>query len=52
MARAAGAMGLPVTLILDREGREVARLTGDADWDSPEAKAFLTRLIELTAPEA
>ena len=52
LARAAGAMGLPVTLILDREGREVARLTGDAEWDSPEAKAFLARLIELTAPEA
>ncbi len=52
VARAVGAMGLPVTLILDREGREVARLTGDAHWDSPEAKAFLTRLIELTAPRA
>ena len=50
VARAAGAMGLPVTLILDREGREVARLTGDAEWDSPEAKVFLSRLIELTAP--
>jgi thiol-disulfide isomerase/thioredoxin len=52
VARAAGAMGLPVTLLLDREGREVARLTGDAEWDSPEAKAFLARLMEVTAPEA
>ena len=52
VARAAGAMGLPITLILDREGNEIARLTGDAEWDSPEAKAFLSRLIELTAPEA
>jgi thiol-disulfide isomerase/thioredoxin len=52
VARAVGAIGLPVTLILDREGHEIARLTGDADWDSPEAKAFLTRLIELTAPRA
>jgi thiol-disulfide isomerase/thioredoxin len=52
VARAAGAMGLPVTLLLDREGREVARLTGDAEWDSPEAKAFLARLVELTAPGA
>jgi thiol-disulfide isomerase/thioredoxin len=52
VARAAGALGLPVTLLLDREGREVARLTGDADWDSPEAQAFLARLVELTAPEA
>jgi thiol-disulfide isomerase/thioredoxin len=52
VARAAGAMGLPVTLILDRDGREIARLTGDAEWDSPEARAFLARLIELTAPGA
>ena len=50
VARAAGALGLPVTLLLDRDGREVARLTGDAEWDSPEAMAFLARLIELTAP--
>lgn len=28
--------GLPVTLILDREGREVARLTGTAEWDAAE----------------
>lgn len=48
VARAAGAMGLPVTLLLDREGHEVARLTGDAEWDSLEAKALLARLIELT----
>jgi thiol-disulfide isomerase/thioredoxin len=52
VARAAGAMGLPITLLLDREGREVARLTGDAAWDSPEATALLARLVELTAPGA
>jgi thiol-disulfide isomerase/thioredoxin len=50
VARAAGAMGLPITLILDREGNEIARLTGDAEWDSAEARAFLSRLVELTAP--
>ncbi len=48
MARDAGVLGLPVTLILDREGREVARMIGDADWDSPEARALLNRLIALT----
>ena len=46
--RRAGALGLPVTLILDREGREIARMLGDADWDSPEARALLTRIIEMT----
>lgn len=50
LAREAGAVGLPVTLLLDRQGREVGRVTGDAEWDSPEAKALIGRLIELTAP--
>jgi thiol-disulfide isomerase/thioredoxin len=38
--------GVPVTLILDREGREVARLLGTAEWDSPEALQFIGELIE------
>ena len=48
-SRQAGVLGLPVTLILDRQGREIARLLGDADWDSPEARAILRRVIEMTA---
>lgn len=52
LLRAAGALGLPVTLLLDRQGREVARVTGDAEWDSPEAKALIGKLIDLTAPGA
>jgi thiol-disulfide isomerase/thioredoxin len=51
VAREAGILGLPVTLILDRQGREIARLIGDAEWDSPEAKALLGRVIELTGRE-
>lgn len=41
-----GVMGLPVTVILDREGNELARLMGDADWNSESARAILTALIE------
>jgi thiol-disulfide isomerase/thioredoxin len=41
LARAMGVMGLPVTVILDAEGREVARLMGDADWNSDSARAIL-----------
>jgi alkyl hydroperoxide reductase subunit AhpC len=41
LARAMGVLGLPVTVILDPEGREVARLIGDAEWDSPAAIAVL-----------
>ena len=45
LARQIGVMGLPVTLILNPEGQEVARLTGDADWASDEAKAVISALI-------
>lgn len=44
-ARAMGVLGLPVTVILDREGQEIARMQGDADWNSDSAKAILTALI-------
>jgi thiol-disulfide isomerase/thioredoxin len=44
LARDMGVLGLPVTVILDREGREVARLTGDADWSSESALAILRAL--------
>ena len=30
------ALGIPTTLLLDREGRERWRKTGPAEWDSPE----------------
>lgn len=39
-----GVLALPVSVILDPEGREVARLIGDAQWDSPEALALVAAL--------
>ena len=45
LARAIGVMGLPVTLILNPEGKEVARLIGEADWNSDSAKAILTAMM-------
>ncbi|WP_239031746.1 TlpA disulfide reductase family protein [Paroceanicella profunda] len=45
LGRQAGVLGLPVTLILDREGRELGRLTGGADWAAPEARALIEALI-------
>jgi thiol-disulfide isomerase/thioredoxin len=45
LARAMGVLGLPVTIILDPEGREVARLIGDAEWDSEDANAVLAAFI-------
>ncbi|WP_412506931.1 TlpA family protein disulfide reductase [Roseovarius sp. SYSU LYC5161] len=45
LARDMGVLGLPVTLILDPAGREIARLQGDADWASDEAKAIVAALL-------
>jgi hypothetical protein len=44
LARAMGVLGLPVTVILNPEGQEVARLIGDAEWDSDSAQAVLKAL--------
>jgi thiol-disulfide isomerase/thioredoxin len=45
LSRAMHVMGLPVTVILNPEGQEVARLIGDAEWDSDSAKAVLAALV-------
>jgi thiol-disulfide isomerase/thioredoxin len=48
-AALAGAMnvpGLPVTAVLNRDGEEIARLMGGADWNSDSARAIVARLIE------
>lgn len=42
---ALGVIGLPTTLLIDREGREIARLVGPAEWDSPEAVAQFETVI-------
>ncbi|MFH1344106.1 MAG: TlpA disulfide reductase family protein [Pseudomonadota bacterium] len=43
--RELGAVGLPTTLLLDREGREIGRLIGPAEWDSPEITALIGGVI-------
>jgi thiol-disulfide isomerase/thioredoxin len=45
LARDMAVLGLPVTVILDAEGREIARLTGGAEWDTPEARAVLEAVL-------
>ncbi|MDZ7708984.1 MAG: TlpA disulfide reductase family protein [Roseovarius sp.] len=44
LARQMGVFGLPMTMILDAEGREIGRLTGDADWNSDSARAIIAAL--------
>ena len=38
-------VGMPTTLLLDRDGREIGRLVGPADWDSPDALALIKAAI-------
>ncbi len=45
LARSLGVLGLPVTIVLDPEGREIARMQGDADWSSDNAFAIMQALI-------
>ena len=40
-------VGMPTTLIIDRNGKEIGRLVGPADWGSPEAK----RVIEVAVAQ-
>jgi thiol-disulfide isomerase/thioredoxin len=40
-SRELGALGVPTTLLIDREGNEIGRLLGPAEWDSPEMVDFI-----------
>lgn len=37
--------GLPTTLLVDPQGRELGRLVGPAEWDAPDMIAFLQSII-------
>ena len=45
LAREMGVLGLPITVILNPEGQEVARMRGDADWASDNAKDILRTIL-------
>ena len=45
LSRAAGVLGLPVTILVGRDGQEVGRLIGGADWAAPEAQALIKAVI-------
>jgi len=46
VTRALGVIGLPTTLLVDRTGRELGRVVGPAEWDSPEFMALVRRYLE------
>ena len=39
------AVGLPATLLIDEQGREIGRLTGPAEWDSEDAKRLIQAVL-------
>jgi len=43
-----GVVGIPTTLLVDRRGREIARRTGPAEWDGPEAVRVITAHLGAT----
>jgi thiol-disulfide isomerase/thioredoxin len=42
---ALGVTGLPTSVLIDKDGRELGRLVGDAEWDSPEAVALVKQAM-------
>ena len=40
--------GIPTTLLIDRQGRELGRLVGATEWDSPKMVQFLQGVVEQT----
>ncbi len=49
LSREMGVFGLPVTILLDRNGQEVARLQGDAEWNSESSKTIIRAMIDAGA---
>lgn len=44
------ALGLPVTVLLDRNGCHLGHMNGPAEWDSPEARRLIEAAIAARAP--
>lgn len=40
-----GVTGLPSTILIDRQGRELGRLIGPAEWDSPAAERLVRAAV-------
>jgi thiol-disulfide isomerase/thioredoxin len=40
------AVGLPATLLVDTQGREIGRLLGPAEWDSEDAKRLIRSVLQ------
>ncbi len=47
--RASNIRGLPTTLLIDRAGKEVGRVTGPLEWDQPKAVALVRACLGKAA---
>lgn len=45
LAAEMGVFGLPITVLIDPDGNEIARMRGDADWSSDSARSIVEALI-------
>ena len=45
-------VGVPTTLLIDQEGREIGRVLGPAEWDSPEVEAVIRRYLKRSSAAA
>jgi len=41
--------GLPTTLLIDKEGREIGRLEGEADWSAEGARSLIRKHLDAAA---
>ncbi|MGQ0749139.1 MAG: TlpA family protein disulfide reductase [Betaproteobacteria bacterium] len=44
------AIGLPTTLLIDAQGREIGRKVGPAEWDSPEVVKMIEKYLAASKP--
>ena len=44
MMRSFGAYALPMTVLIDPEGKIIAKAAGPAEWDTPEAVKYFKRI--------
>jgi thiol-disulfide isomerase/thioredoxin len=50
--RAFGAYGLPLSVLVDPQGREIARATGAVRWDAPDSVTYFRALANAARHEA
>lgn len=46
-----GVDAIPTTILIDRQGREMGRFVGPAEWDGPAARRFIDKLLKPDLPD-